>query len=256
MVVLWPAAGSARRGRSAPRAFPFQCPGAGRPFRAAHMMAMTKHKNQVGQASKNGGEFAAKTHDEAPTVALSEGSDELTAAQIRSACYDAGLEGVMTPVYELILDGADTTDTLMNGYLAELTASDVTAAYNEDIGPAADAVEDYVVLVGRKKTGVSVAEVRAHIKSVCEQAGFPGVMAGVLDVVLDREDFTDQLAGITEEDVEKMYTTIVGPAIDEMQDDIRENHCSECGASLDDGEGYDGLCGNCADRAEAAGRWS
>ena len=26
--------------------------------------------------------------------------------------------------------------------------------------------------------------------------------------------------------------------------------CSECGVSLTDGEGYDGLCGSCADKAE------
>lgn len=32
-------------------------------------------------------------------------------------------------------------------------------------------------------------------------------------------------------------------------DDDDEDTCS-CGASLDDGEGYDGLCGNCADRAD------
>ena len=37
-------------------------------------------------------------------------------------------------------------------------------------------------------------------------------------------------------------------------------YCEECGAILQregerlDGDGYDGLCGNCADRAEAAGR--
>lgn len=27
--------------------------------------------------------------------------------------------------------------------------------------------------------------------------------------------------------------------------------CSECSGSLDDGEGYDGMCGDCADKAEA-----
>lgn len=32
--------------------------------------------------------------------------------------------------------------------------------------------------------------------------------------------------------------------------------CDECDEMLDDGEGYDGLCGSCADVAEAAGRWS
>src|SRR5262249_6865621 len=39
-------------------------------------------------------------------------------------------------------------------------------------------------------------------------------------------------------------------------------YCDECGAVLErdgeviDGDGYDGLCGNCADQAEREGRWS
>jgi hypothetical protein len=39
-------------------------------------------------------------------------------------------------------------------------------------------------------------------------------------------------------------------------------YCDECGAILErggeclDGDGYDGLCGNCADRAEAKGKWA
>lgn len=33
------------------------------------------------------------------------------------------------------------------------------------------------------------------------------------------------------------------------EDDDEPEECSECGESLDDGEGWDGLCGNCADRA-------
>lgn len=40
-----------------------------------------------------------------------------------------------------------------------------------------------------------------------------------------------------------------------------DEHCAceelcTCGASLADGEGYDGYCGNCADRLERAKRWS
>ncbi|MEH0110698.1 hypothetical protein V6N00_13390 [Tersicoccus sp. MR15.9] len=31
--------------------------------------------------------------------------------------------------------------------------------------------------------------------------------------------------------------------------------CTECGELNDDGEGYDGLCGNCADRADENGDW-
>lgn len=30
--------------------------------------------------------------------------------------------------------------------------------------------------------------------------------------------------------------------------DLVGDLCDKCGESLDDGEGYDGLCGNCADR--------
>ena len=37
-------------------------------------------------------------------------------------------------------------------------------------------------------------------------------------------------------------------AIESLVDDC----CDECGADLSDGEGYDGRCGNCADRAEAS----
>ena len=34
--------------------------------------------------------------------------------------------------------------------------------------------------------------------------------------------------------------------------------CDECGDPLSDseGEGYDGLCGTCADKAEDEGRWA
>jgi len=40
-----------------------------------------------------------------------------------------------------------------------------------------------------------------------------------------------------------------------MTDEIER--CDECGANLADseGDGYDGLCATCADKAEEAGRW-
>ena len=41
-------------------------------------------------------------------------------------------------------------------------------------------------------------------------------------------------------------------AIDDAIDEVAGNSCDECGADLGDGEGYDGRCGNCADRAEGA----
>lgn len=35
-----------------------------------------------------------------------------------------------------------------------------------------------------------------------------------------------------------------------IQNEDDEDECVHCGESLDDGEGYDGYCGNCADRIE------
>jgi hypothetical protein len=37
--------------------------------------------------------------------------------------------------------------------------------------------------------------------------------------------------------------------------DVDDPPC-ECGESLDDGEGYDGYCGTCADIKEREGYWS
>lgn len=43
---------------------------------------------------------------------------------------------------------------------------------------------------------------------------------------------------------------------DEDDDDVcSDPHEEGCRASLDDGEGFDGYCGNCADRLEAQGHW-
>lgn len=46
------------------------------------------------------------------------------------------------------------------------------------------------------------------------------------------------------------------PQTGEPSPDWDDDTCSQCAASLDDGEGFDGLCGACADRAENEGRWS
>ena len=45
-------------------------------------------------------------------------------------------------------------------------------------------------------------------------------------------------------------------ARDELADVLLDVTCGQCGSYNDDGEGYDGLCGNCADAAELEGRWS
>ncbi|WP_174399812.1 hypothetical protein [Mycolicibacterium sphagni] len=43
---------------------------------------------------------------------------------------------------------------------------------------------------------------------------------------------------------------------DEAPEVCRDPHDEGCSEPLDDGEGYDGCCGTCADRLEAAGHWA
>ena len=40
------------------------------------------------------------------------------------------------------------------------------------------------------------------------------------------------------------------PLIRTLQEAAEDDACTQCGESTADGEGYDGLCGNCADKAE------
>jgi hypothetical protein len=47
---------------------------------------------------------------------------------------------------------------------------------------------------------------------------------------------------------------MIAPA--EPEDDTETCSTDGCGASPNDGEGYDGYCGTCADRLETAGLWS
>lgn len=44
--------------------------------------------------------------------------------------------------------------------------------------------------------------------------------------------------------------TLAVQAADEPEPDGSGELCSQCGGSLADGEGWDGLCGSCADRAD------
>lgn len=54
--------------------------------------------------------------------------------------------------------------------------------------------------------------------------------------------------------VEQAYIAAARKAGIEVDDDA--GICDECGKpNADNGEGYDGLCGDCADKAEAEGKW-
>lgn len=65
---------------------------------------------------------------------------------------------------------------------------------------------------------------------------------------------TGQMEGLSQQ------PPVLGKKKDEVETDDwdKDEKCSDCGDSLADseGEGYDGLCGDCADKAESKGKWS
>lgn len=64
--------------------------------------------------------------------------------------------------------------------------------------------------------------VRDHIADMADRAGLKVMgLDGILGIILDRrEDAIAYLEGVTEEDILEMYTTIIAPAIDDLEETI------------------------------------
>jgi len=52
-------------------------------------------------------------------------------------------------------------------------------------------------------------------------------------------------------DSRQSYVDWVNSQIEQAEDDMELDTCTQCGEPDDDGEGWDGLCGSCADRHQA-----
>jgi hypothetical protein len=82
-------------------------------------------------------------------------------------------------------------------------------------------------------------------------------------IVDDVRDYTIFTEAITEEDLRRMlasFDSATTPAVNSTRAELAasldsdKEFCRTCDAdlSIDDGEGYDGECGNCADKTEKA----
>ncbi len=70
--------------------------------------------------------------------------------------------------------------------------------------------------------------------------------------VKEQADFIEVCGGsVSREDVTEIMLRLHGQP-DSAEED-NPDACRECGAPTDNGEGYDGLCGNCADKADPCG---
>jgi hypothetical protein len=179
-------------------------------------------KGQTGESTSNTGEFGSVNRPESP-IGLVEVPATKVEAHITAVSYEAGLSGVMPGVLELLADrGQDSDD---EGHWADvfgdLDADDVADAYFEHIGPSIDGIEDELLKLPIGKP--STEDVDHHIKTICEEAGYGGVMPGILDVVVQRHEASSQIHAaietLTAADVNRYYDRYIGPAIDDVEEE-------------------------------------
>lgn len=218
------------------------------------MTDMTVHKNEVGQASSNGGEFAAKTHTEAPAdLLVAEDAD--ARKNIATVCAIANEQELMVPVFGWMLDGLDhrdDNDIALRGALEQFTEAEVKSAYRDFIEDAVDKTRDYLTEYAPAAVAMSRQEILDGNRAALKEAGLPDVLIAVLERASEDDAV---LRPVSPTHGRMLFDTIVEDSCVELVDDIRLEHCTQCGYSLDDGQGFDGLCGNCADVAEGEGRW-
>jgi hypothetical protein len=228
------------------------------------MSAHTQQKpasapNRVKEGVSEGGQFATALAAESEMTLgqrpLSDAAvEEARLVHINEMCEEAGYAGVMPGIYELLLDRAsDDDESVMPGALEELEASEVTDGFDQYVDEAITSSHARIISTVTPVPESDRAAVEEHITAISGEAGYPGVLPGYIEAILARDEHSDEILafakGLTADDLDTMYNEDLGPAIDDLQDDILENACTKCGASTRDGEGYDGLCGNCADAA-------
>lgn len=77
-----------------------------------------------------------------------------------------------------------------------------------------------------ERFGIKVGKdtVAQHIEDICTEAGL-GVMEGIFTVIRDREQVTDeQLLALHSGDVTEWYEASLAPAIDSIEEDLRERY--------------------------------
>jgi hypothetical protein len=78
--------------------------------------------------------------------------------------------------------------------------------------PKTSAPDDVVATVSEP-----LAELRAHVKSVSEEAGYGGIMPAFFDIVIDREDVSRaRINSLTSGDLDALYDLHVGDAVDQI----------------------------------------
>lgn len=112
---------------------------------------------------------------------------------------------------------------------------DDSCSYCRDIEAARKLLEQPEV----GEIGLPISEYGSIIQACCAQ---------LVDRGHDKDTVISALRGCDEQN---WWDVHGGPLLDELETYLELDVCPECGDTIDDGEGYDGLCGSCADKKEA-----
>lgn len=185
------------------------------------------------------GKFCEKPASDPGTEVLPANSSHLN-----QVCEEAMLP-IMAEMLQIVAD----REQVPPGVFDRLTADNIEAMFWNHIGPAIDLVE-YDLKMGKPAgpdRDLDPAEVEAHVAAICEQAGCNS-MADVLGVVADRDEVPNgTFMRLTPEDITELYEERVELYVNDLEQELLDSSCRDCGADLEDGEGSDGWCGNCAD---------
>ena len=154
--------------------------------------------------------FAERTHSE-PDAVLTDTELTIDAAreQLRIASDEAGLGGIMPPVFDVIFD----REVISPQALARLDYSAINDLYESEIAPGIDQVEEKAQWLGLDDY-TELADPTEHIQKISDEAGLGGIMPEVFGVLMDRENVSyGQLHQMTADHVTALYE-VFEPSID------------------------------------------
>lgn len=134
------------------------------------------------------------------------------------------------------------------GTVEEMDAQWAGELFYEHFYDSPQKVANELMEYGHDPVPMTDDEALAHIESFSGQ--FPRATE-LVRVAFDRDELpADRVHALNPSTAEKIEHGIAEQVQTDIEMDMADGSCRSCGVRNDDGEGSDGLCGNCADREE------
>jgi len=182
-------------------------------------------KAQTSEPTKNPGEFGSVNRPESP-INLVEAPLSDVEEHIKQVSEGAGLSGVMPGILELIHDRGDYEDDDWDEIILNLGSDDVTEGYDNHIAPAVDDIYSELEASASEAepSTTSVEATETHIQRICDEAGYGGVMPGIIEVILERTENSPEMCtvinNLESDDIGRFYEEHVFSAVDDWQEHL------------------------------------